>query len=162
MDWTTIITAAIVPTVLGLAGLIVGLRKARPDAAATLTGAALKMVENAQEESNEAKVEARAIRTEMQVLALNFHKLQREFAAEKERSEILERRLTEALGRVTHLEKELRNAYEVIAHHKQELTVDRDELTNLRELVQILQSRIDELETENAELKRRLGLQENK
>jgi chromosome segregation ATPase len=127
MDWTTIITAAIVPAVLGLAGLIVGLRKARPDAAATLTGAALKMVENAQEESNEAKVEARAIRTEMQLIMLDFHKIQRQ--------------LTEATKRISELERDLSEALEV---------------------VQILQSRISELETENAELKRRLGLQENK
>ena len=127
MDWTTIITAAIVPTVLGLAGLIVGLRKARPDAAATLTGAALKMVENAQTESNEAKAEARAVRGEMQLIMLDFHKIQRQ--------------LTEATKRISELERDLSEALEV---------------------VQILQSRISELETENAELKRRLGLQENK
>ena len=107
MDWTTIIISAAVPTVLGLASLIVGLKKSKPDAAATLTGAALKMVENAQGESNEAKTEARAIRTEMQILVLNFHKLQRSFEAEKARADVLEQHLQVAVAQVNALKVEL-------------------------------------------------------
>ena len=107
MDWTAIIIATAVAAIPGIFSLVIGLRKAKSDAAATLTGAALQMVENSQAESNEAKTEARAIRTEMQILSLNFHKLQRSFEAEKARADGLEQHLRDALAQVEALRVEL-------------------------------------------------------
>jgi len=146
MDWTTIIISAAVPTVLGLAGLIVGLKKSKPDAAATLTGAALKMVENAQSEGNEAKAEARAIRTEMQILALNFHKLQRSFEAEKARADGLEHHLRGALAQVGVLKTEL------IEERAARLR-DQEE-SEAR--INILVSQVRELREENGQLRQLL------